>query len=209
LLNNFAIEQVGFTGVEIGFLQSLGEVPGFLSFAVVFLLLVVREQPLMLVSFLALGVGTALTRFFPTVYCLTVLMSLGYHYYEAVNQSLILQWIAKKKKPHFFGHLLTISSFTALIVFGLIYLPCTQLNTDLKWMYLASGGITALLAIFIYFEFPHYPQKSEQNKKLILKPQYWIFYCLTFIAGARWQIFMAFAGFTMVKKLAIDQRISC
>ena len=39
MLNNFAVEMAGFTGQEIGILQSLREVPGFLSFAVVFLLL--------------------------------------------------------------------------------------------------------------------------------------------------------------------------
>ena len=38
LLNNFVIERAAFTGAEIGILQSLREVPGFLSFAVVLLL---------------------------------------------------------------------------------------------------------------------------------------------------------------------------
>ena len=88
LLNNFAIDNVGFIGVEIGILQSIREIPGFLSFAVVFLLLILREQTLLMVSLLTLGVGTALTGFFPSVlglYCLTVLMSLGFHHYEAVN----------------------------------------------------------------------------------------------------------------------------
>ena len=32
LLNNFAIEKVDFTGAEIGILQSLREIPGFLAF---------------------------------------------------------------------------------------------------------------------------------------------------------------------------------
>jgi hypothetical protein len=44
LLNNFAVEQAAFTGVEIGMLQSLREVPGFLSFTVIFVLLVIKEQ---------------------------------------------------------------------------------------------------------------------------------------------------------------------
>ena len=39
LLNNFAVESAAFTGAEIGILQSLREVPGFLAFAVVFVLL--------------------------------------------------------------------------------------------------------------------------------------------------------------------------
>ena len=83
LLNNFAVERASFTGQEMGIMQSLREVPGFLSFTVVFLLLLVREQPLALISLLVLGIGTALTGFFPTalgLYCTTVLMSIGFHY---------------------------------------------------------------------------------------------------------------------------------
>ena len=44
LLNNFAIEKVNFSGAEIGILQSLREVPGFLAFTVIFVLAFVREQ---------------------------------------------------------------------------------------------------------------------------------------------------------------------
>ena len=96
LLNNFAVERANFTGQEMGILQSLREVPGFLSFTVVFLLLLVHEQPLALISLLVLGAGTALTGFFPTalgLYCTTVLMSIGFHYFETMQASLALQWI--------------------------------------------------------------------------------------------------------------------
>ncbi len=67
LLNNFAIERAAFTGAEIGILQSLREIPGFLAFAVVFILLILREQRLAFVSLLVLGFGTAITGIFPTV----------------------------------------------------------------------------------------------------------------------------------------------
>jgi len=67
LLNNFAIERAAFTGAEMGILQSLREVPGFLAFAVVFVLLLIREQSLAYLSLVALGLGTALTGFFPSV----------------------------------------------------------------------------------------------------------------------------------------------
>ena len=98
LLNNFAIERAGFTGMEIGILQSLREVPGFLAFAVIFVLLVMGEQTLALTALGLLGVGVALTGFFPTVlglYVTTVVMSLGFHYFEAIYQSLALQWLSK------------------------------------------------------------------------------------------------------------------
>ncbi|MCW8948722.1 MAG: MFS transporter, partial [Sedimenticola sp.] len=60
LLNNFAIEMASFTGREMGILQSLREIPGFLAFGVIFLLLFIREQKLAYISLLLLGIGTAL-----------------------------------------------------------------------------------------------------------------------------------------------------
>jgi len=50
LLNNFVVERAGFTGVEIGILQSLREIPGFLAFAVIFVLLIIKEQALAVVA---------------------------------------------------------------------------------------------------------------------------------------------------------------
>ena len=66
LLNNFAIETAAFTGREIGMLQSLREIPGFLAFTTVFVLLILREQVFALVSIALLGAGVALTGFMPS-----------------------------------------------------------------------------------------------------------------------------------------------
>ena len=98
LLNNFVVERAAFTGVEIGILQSLREVPGFLAFTTIFVLLIIKEQPFAVVALAILGVGVALAGFFPTaigLYCTTVLMSTGFHYFEVVKQSLALQWLSK------------------------------------------------------------------------------------------------------------------
>ena len=42
---------------------------------------------------------------------------------------------------------------------------------------------------------------------MILRKRYWLYYALQFMAGARRQIFMVFAGFMMVEHfgLAVDQ----
>ena len=123
LLNNFTIERAAFTGVEIGILQSLREVPGFLAFGVVFLLLIFREQPLAFISLLFLGVGTAVTGFFPSEYGLyitTIIMSIGFHYFETLRQSLALQWLDKDEAPVAMGRMVSAGSFAGLIAFGLI-----------------------------------------------------------------------------------------
>ncbi len=203
LLNNFAIEQAGFTGWEMGVLQSLREVPGFLAFTVVFLLLWFREQPLALLSLLLLGIGTALTGFFPTIlglYCTTVLMSIGFHYYETVQSSLALQWIEVKRTPETLGRLIAVRSFTSIVTFGLIWLLFDFMSMAFHWVYLLGGGVAAGLAIFCWFGFPQFPQKVVQNKHMVLRTRYWLYYALTFMSGARRQIFVVFAGFLMVEK---------
>ena len=50
LLNNFTVEVVGFTGKEIGLLQSFREIPGFLAFTVIYVLLFIRQQNFAILS---------------------------------------------------------------------------------------------------------------------------------------------------------------
>ncbi len=207
LLNNFAVEQAQFDGVEIGVLQSLREVPGFLAFGVVFVLLIMREQTLALGSLVLLGIGTALTGYFPSViglYLTTVLMSLGFHYYETINQSLQLQWFDKEHAAHNIGRMIAIGSFTSLIAFGLVWLLLDVLSFQMETVYLLGGGVTVLLALFCWVSFPHFPAKVEQHKTIILRKRYWLYYALTFMSGARRQIFVVFAGFLMVERFGFD-----
>ena len=67
--------------------------------------------------------GTAVTRFFPTAlgfYITTFVMSVGFHYFETVNQSLQLQWIDKAKAPQTIGWLMAAGSGATLVAYGLI-----------------------------------------------------------------------------------------
>ncbi len=50
------------------------------------------------------------------------------------------------------------------------------------------------------FAFPQFHTTVVQNKKLVLRKRYWLYYALTFMSGARRQIFTVFAGFLMVEK---------
>ncbi len=203
LLNNFAIERAAFTGAEMGILQSLREVPGFLAFAVVFLLLIMREQWVAYVSLLLLGAGTVITGWFPNViglYITTVVMSVGFHYYETVQTSLSLQWVNKERAPETLGRIIAVGSFTSIATFGLIWLAFDTLKLDFHWVYLLGGGLTVAIATACWILYPHYPEKVRQHKRMVLRKRYWLYYALTFMSGARRQIFIVFAGFLMVEK---------
>jgi hypothetical protein len=205
LLNNFAIEAANFDGASMGILQSLREVPGFLALGVVVVLLWMREQTLALVSLALLGLGTALTGFFPSLLglsCTTLLMSLGFHYYETMQTSLTMQWVEKDRAPETFGKLIAVGSFMALVSYGLVWLAFQWLQLDFAITYVIAGCLTLIIAVTAAIGFPHYAQKAVQHKKLILRRRYWLYYALTFMSGARRQIFIVFAGFLLVEKFA-------
>lgn len=207
LLNNFVVEAASFDGSQIGILQSLREIPGFLAFSVVLVIIFIAQQRLAYLSIMALGLGVLLTGYFPSaigLYTTTVIMSLGFHYLETLNQSLALQWLNKEKAPIILGKITAAKSATSLLVFVLIYLMMKYYSIDYKYVYLFFGGITFVIGLVAWFLFEHFKEEVAQEKKIRLKKEYWLFYVLTFFAGARRQIFIVFAGFLLVEKFGVD-----
>lgn len=203
LLNNFVIERANFDGSDIGLLQSVREIPGFLAFTAVFVLLFIREQRFMLLSLGALTIGTAITGFFPSVFGLlmtTLLMSTGFHYFETLKQSLSLQWLSKDEAPEMLGKFISIGALASLVTYGALWICLEVLAMDFQWVYLTFGGAGFLLVMWMAFAFPQFETHVQQNKKLVLRKRYWLYYALTFMSGARRQIFTVFAGFLMVEK---------
>ncbi|KAA8602986.1 MULTISPECIES: MFS transporter [Vibrio] len=203
LLNNFVIEKANFDGADIGLLQSVREIPGFLAFTVVFVLAFIREQRFMLISLAMLTVGTAITGLFPSLTGLlltTILMSTGFHYFETLKQSLSLQWLSKEEAPEMLGKMISVGALASLITYGSIWVMLEQLKLDFAWVYGITGGIGFVLVLVMTFGFPEFQTKTQQNKKLVLRKRYWLYYALTFMSGARRQIFTVFAGFLMVEK---------
>lgn len=207
LLNNFVIEVASFNGSQIGFLQSIREIPGFLSFTIVFILVFISQQRLAYISMILLGTGVAFTGFFPNplgLYTTTILMSLGFHYLATINQSLSLQWLDKETSPITLGKITAANSFTKLLVFICIFFMMKFYNMEYKFVYLIFGGITAILGLLAWIFYEHFKDDVIQEKKLKLKKEYWLFYILTFFAGARRQIFIVFASFLLVQKFGVS-----
>lgn len=207
LLNNFVIEAAGFTGVEIGWLHTVREIPGFLAIGVIAIIIFIREQILGVVALAMLGVATAVTAWFPSLgglLTLTMLSSIGFHYYETVNQSLQLQWIDKEHAPQTLGWMVAVGSFASLIAYGLLVVTWKTFDLSYNFVYMASGGFTALVALFCLFAYPQYEAPTPQHKTLILRRRYWLYYALQFMSGARRQIFTVFAAFMMVERFGFE-----
>jgi len=207
LLNNFVVDAAAFDGGDIGLLHTIREIPGFFAVLVIFLLLIMREQVLGVVSLILLGVATAVTAWFPSltgILIVTFVSSVGYHYYETVNQSLQLQWIKKADAPRTLGWLLAVGSAATLVAYGAIVLTWEALGLSYNFVYLAAGGACAAIALYMLFAFPQFEAPTPQRKEMVLRKRYWLYYALQFLAGARRQIFVVFAGFMMVERFGFE-----
>jgi hypothetical protein len=201
LFNNFAVEIGHLQGDQIGIIQSVREIPGFLALLAVFVLLIIKEHKLSSLSIVVLGLGVALTGTFPSfigIILTTLIMSFGFHYYETTNQSLTLQYFDQNTSPWVFGKLRSFAAASNIAVGIFILLASHFLNY--QQLYLIIGSIILIAGLWGFAQDPTRRDIVPQHKKMVIRKKYWLFYFLTFMAGARRQIFVAFAVFLLVQK---------
>ncbi len=200
LFDNFAVNVAGLEGNQVGVIQSVREIPGFLSLLAVFVMLVIREHRLSALSVLCLGMGLGITGLFPSWAGLTfttLIMSFGFHYFETTNQSLTLQYFDKNTSPWVFGKLRSWAAASNIAVGLVIY--CLSPLLNFISLYLLIGTLIVAAGIWGLLQDPSEQDIVPQHKKMIFRRKYSLFYFLTFMSGARRQIFVAFAVFLLVK----------
>jgi len=203
LFNNFAKDAARFSGADIGLAQSVREIPGFLAFTAIYWFMVMREQTVAYIALLVLGAGIALTGGFPTLTGLlitTFIMSVGFHYFETVNQSLSLQLFPRKDAPRLMGRVAGAAAAAQFVAYGslaLLWWSGTQ-RYDLLFVLVGFACIGITIAALLLF--PKFDGPVPQQKRIVLRQRYWLYYALTMMNGARRQIFTAFAGFLLVEK---------
>jgi hypothetical protein len=201
LFNNFAVEIAKLDGNHVGVIQSVREIPGFLALLVVYVIMVIKEHRLSAMSVLTMGFGLAATGLLPSFAGLiltTLVMSFGFHYYETTNMSLTLQYFEEKASPWVFGKQRSYAAASSIAVGLAIYILAFFLS--FSQIYLLLGGLIMAAAVWALNQKPAQREVVPQRKKMIVRKKYWLFYFLTFMAGARRQIFMAFAVLLMVQK---------
>jgi predicted MFS family arabinose efflux permease len=211
MLHNYTIEKLAFGWFEAGLTQTVREIPGFLAFTAVFWLLWFREQTIAYVSLVVLGIGVALTGWISSVTGMliaTFVMSVGFHYFETINKSLQLQLLPKAEAPALIGRIASSGAAANFTVYGALALAGIlgwQVSaTSYDGVFLFLGIVCCLLTLVSWLAFGRFQGPVKQRKELILRQRYWLYYLLTFMAGARRQLFFAFGGFLLVKKFGFS-----
>ena len=125
-----------------------------------------------------------------------MIMSFGFHFYETTNSSLTLQYFDAGTSPWVFGRLRAVAAASnigiGIVIFIMIrLLPYTG-------VYLIVGSFIVAAGLWGLTQDPTSKDLSLQRKKMVFRRRILLYYLLTFLAGARRQIFVAFAVFLMV-----------
>lgn len=207
MLHNYTIEKLAFGWFEAGLTQTVREIPGFLAFTAIFWLMWFREQTVAYVSLIVLGLGVVLTgQISSTMGMLlaTFIMSVGFHYFETINKSLQLQLLPKAEAPALIGRIVSagaaaqFTTYGALTLAGLAGWQVSRSSYDGIFMFV--GFLCMVMTVGAFLFFGRFQGPVAQRKQLILRQRYWLYYVMTFMAGARRQLFFAFGGFLLVKK---------
>jgi predicted MFS family arabinose efflux permease len=155
------------------------------------------------IALVLLGLGVALTGSNPTlmgVLISTFIMSVGFHYFETANASLQMQLLPKAGAPRLMGYIAAAGAAASFVAYGGLALAWWLGWRSYEQLYLVLGLACAALVIAAMAFFPRFEGPVPQKKHIVLKRRYWLYYALTFMTGARRQLFFAFGGFLLVKK---------
>ncbi|MDL2285560.1 MFS transporter [Desulfovibrio sp. OttesenSCG-928-F07] len=208
IYNNFAVNVAGLNGEQVGIIQSVREIPGFLSVSLLLLLVLFTEMRLMSLCVIVIGLGVSFAGFFPSFYGIilcTLISSIGFHYAEAISQSLTLQHYSITESPIIIG---VLRSVTAAGSFGIgLVLFILAEWVPYSGLFLISGVGCIIGGLWgITRKTIPAAQGMTQRNRFVMKKKYWLFYVMTLLSGARRQIFMVFSALLLIERFGFTLR---
>jgi len=199
MFNNFAVEQFDASPTDIGIIQAVREIPGLLAFTVGIIAMKLTESRIVALSIILMGVGLIFCGVSPSLVVLglaTFVLSIGFHYFEPTNSSQLLLLANGNNIGKIQGVYRSYESLAGLVG-GLMILGLT-LFLSYEYTFYIIGGLVTIVGIYLVLALPPNRGKSE-NRKMVIKKKYWLYYVLYFLRGCRRHVFTTFAIFLLVK----------
>ena len=196
--SNFVADEMKLTGAEQGVLEGWRESCGIIAL-VVLALLAGFAEPLVAAAMLVLfGVGLGSYAFVPDYFWLVVaslVWSQGLHVWMPLPNSMALALAEPGRAGHRIGQIRAAGAAGAGVGL-LVALALSHMGVTIRPLFLFAGG-AAILAAVACLGIPR--QIKTPGPRLVFMRKYWLYYLLSFMEGWRKQIFVAFAGFLLVR----------
>jgi len=199
IYNNFLVEVHGIRPEQLGLIESIREVPGLL---VVFLVALVAGLAPSLVTgaaCLLLAAGLLLYPFaggFGHLVAITLLFSTGFHMLFPPQNSLVLHHAGEGKKGQWLGRIEGVGSAAALGAMAMTALLVSRLG--FRGLFFL-GAAVALGGAVAFFLTPGPDRLMVRSRGLGLRREYFSYYVMTLVQGARRHFFLVFALYNLVE----------
>lgn len=208
IFNNFAVEELGVRADQMGWIQSIREVPGLLGFLVGLLALFLVEIRIAGISAIAMGIGIVLTAVTHDLFGLiaaTLFMSLGFHFFFSSNSAALLQTVAPQDGPRAMGRMNSIGAVATVLSTVLIF---ATLNA---WGYrtlFIVAGVAVIAGNLIMWPFARQTVSGARRvQRTPIRRRYWLYYVLQFLSGSRRHIASTFAIFLLVRQYNVIAQV--
>ncbi len=198
LFNNFIVERLSIEAHELGLVEALREVPGFLNVGFVALVVFLPGALVGAVCLLAMGLGIGAYGWIDSVTTLALLSlvwSLGFHCWVPFEQNLALTFSPPGAKGRWLGQLRSVNSIAWLMMIGacILLLP----HIGYRGMFIFASILTGAGGVALLFA--RRDRAHEKARRIVVKRRYGLYYALNFLQGCRKQMFITFAIFALVK----------
>lgn len=198
LFNNFAAEEFGAGPEQIGWLESVREIPGLLTFLIVGVTVVVARNLMLAISVGLVGAGLMMyagAGQMAGLIMATLVYSTGFHLFFPLQSAQVLAMTDRGQKAKRLGELNSVAALAYLLAMGFVYLAAQWLTY--RQMFMIAGIIT-LPGVLVMLALPR-SANAERTRSFVVRRAYGLYYALTFLASTRRQIVTSFAIFALVK----------
>ena len=206
LFNNFIVDQIGIQPHELGYMESLREVPGFLNALFTAVIIYLAPPIVAGLALVVMGIGMASYSQVNSFYGILVfsfVWSIGFHAWLPLRSAMTLAYSADEEKGKWFGQLRSVESLATLAMIGLCFFATNLI--EFEGLFQIGGGVVTAGGIALLFASRRL--QTERENRFVLRKKYWLYYLLSLIDGSRRQIFTTFAIFALVMVFGTDRGV--
>jgi hypothetical protein len=190
---------LGIDGFQKGLVEAIRETCGITALLILAVLAGMTERIIGFLSIAVFAVGLGayygVYHYFWVV-ILSVIWSQGLHVWMPLPNSMMLSLAEPGRTGYRLGQLQAVGSIASGAALVVCWILCV-VHVPLRPIYVVAG-LVALVGAFACLAIPR--DIKTPGPRFVFHRKYSLYYLLCFLEGSRKQIFLAFAGFLLVKK---------
>lgn len=198
---NFIEEDLGISPSELGFLESVRELPGLLSVIIAAGTMWLLEPVLAFIALAIMAIGVINYLHVNAIWSLvlfSLVWSIGFHTWAPLSSSMALRMGPDGEEGRRLGLLRSVSNVGGLLGIAAVWIVVHLASIPLYRPMFVGAGMAILLGAFVLLRIER--KGTVRPQKIVLRREYWLFYVLQFLNGTRRHVFMTFAIFALVQE---------